>query len=101
MASDKIPNLGQFDTLFNKNVPHILEKIFFSLDYDSFETCTKVCTTWDELLSSESYQNRSREMLDEQTGEEIGKLLETLKIARNAEIARKTEIADPRSRSKL
>ena len=43
----------------------------------------------------------AREMLDEQTGEEIGKLLETLKIARNAEIARKTEIADPRSRSKL
>ena len=26
-----------FDTLLTRNVPHILEKIFFSLDYKSFQ----------------------------------------------------------------
>ena len=29
-----------FDTLFTKSVPHIIEKIFFTLDYNSFKICT-------------------------------------------------------------
>ena len=44
-----------FDTLFTKNVPHILERIFFSLDYESFKICVKVCNTWHGLLTSESF----------------------------------------------
>ena len=58
-------NIGEFDTLFNKSVPHILEKIFFSLDYDSLMTCRRVCRTWNSLLLSESYQRRSEELLEE------------------------------------
>ena len=45
-----------FDKLFSKNVPHLIEKIFFYLDYDSFITCRGVCRTWNELLTSESFQ---------------------------------------------
>ena len=45
-----------FDKLLTKNVPLILEKIFYSLDYDSFKNCMEVSNTWKELLSSESYQ---------------------------------------------
>ena len=70
MAADKTTSLGGFGTLFNKSVPHILEKIFFSLDYDSFKSCRKVCKTWNILLSSESYQVRSGEMLVEKNDNE-------------------------------
>ena len=54
-----------FDLLFARNVPHILEKIFFSLDYASFQTCFKVNRTWQQLLSSQFYQKKSSEMLIE------------------------------------
>ena len=57
-------HLGQFDTLFNKSVPHILEKIFFALDYDSFLTCRRVCRTWKDLMSSESYHRMSAKLLE-------------------------------------
>ena len=40
-----------FDKVLSKNVPHILEKIFFSLDYNSFISCQDVCNTWNGLCS--------------------------------------------------
>ena len=55
-----------FEVLFKEvNVPHILEKIFFSLDYDSFIESQKVNRSWKQLLSSEKYQRESQEMLNE------------------------------------
>ena len=63
-------NLGQFDTLFNMSVPHILEKIFFPLDYDSFVMCQRVCKTWNSLHSSEPYQTRSKTLLDKKNKNE-------------------------------
>ena len=54
-----------FDKLLEKNVPHILEKIFFSLDYNSFKASQEVCTAWRELLSSHSYEQKARKMLTE------------------------------------
>ena len=45
--------LCNFDTLFSKNVPHILEKIFLFLDYKSFKTCREVNSEWSEFLASE------------------------------------------------
>ena len=44
------------DTLFAKSVPHIFEKIFFSMDYKSLQNCTQVSKSWDELLTSESFK---------------------------------------------
>merc|ERR1712154_732796 len=41
--------------LFTRSVPHILEKIFFSLDYESFVRCSEVNRTWNGLLTSEPY----------------------------------------------
>ena len=49
-----------FDKLFSMNVPHILERIFFSLDYHSFKICMHVSTTWSELLMSEPCQNKAK-----------------------------------------
>ena len=51
-----------FDKLFTKSVPHILEKIFFSLDHKSF----KVCNAWNDLLLSGSFQKRANEMSEEE-----------------------------------
>ena len=53
------------DALFTRNVPHILENIFFSLDYKSFKTCMSVNKTWRELLTTARYQNELKEMLIE------------------------------------
>ena len=49
-----------YDTLFTKSVVHIHEKIFFSLDYESFKNCLEVSKTWNELLTSESFQNKAK-----------------------------------------
>ena len=60
----------EFDRLFTKSVPHILEKIFFSLNYDSFMACGKVCVAWEELHSSNRYQQRANELLKEKRQQE-------------------------------
>ena len=65
MAGTGGTHLGSFETVFNKSVPHILEKIFFSLDYDSFMECKEVCKAWNDLFSSEHYKRRSEKMLVE------------------------------------
>ena len=49
-----------FDKLFTKSVPHILEKIFFSLDFKSFNTCMDVSKTWRDLLTSDTYRAKGR-----------------------------------------
>ena len=51
-----------FDTLFMRNVPHILEKIFFSLDFVSFCNCLVVSISWKNVLLSESFLKMGRHM---------------------------------------
>ena len=65
MDREKPTALGSFDPLFSKNVPHILEKIFSALDYDSFLACHIVCKVWNNLLSLESYRQISEKLLKE------------------------------------
>ena len=48
-----------FDKLFTRSVPHIHEKIFFALDYKSFNKCQKVCSAWKELLNSEPFKQKA------------------------------------------
>ena len=48
------------DKLLSKNVPHIFEKIFLSLDYDSFKACQRVNTSWHVLLISASFIKKAR-----------------------------------------
>ena len=56
---------GSFNTLLTRNVPHLLENIFFSLDYKSFKACMEVNKTWRALLSTPSYQEEMEKMLRE------------------------------------
>ena len=60
----------QFDRLFTISVPHILQRIFFSLDYDSFMASRKVSKAWRELHSSEVYR-RKREELELDAWQEV------------------------------
>ena len=50
-----------FDTLFNKHLPHIVEKIFLSLDYESLKTCYEVSNKWKEFIISDSFQKRAKD----------------------------------------
>ena len=63
-----------FDVLFTKSVPHILEKIFLSLDYDSFKKCINVSKVWNELLTSETFKRNAKYVFQEEIGNEQKKL---------------------------
>ena len=56
----------KFDTIFSKSVPHILENIFLSLDYEGYKTCLEVSIGWRELLTSESYQEKARSVFHDE-----------------------------------
>ena len=55
-----------FDILFQKNVPHLIEKIFLGLDYESFKACSYVCNSWSEFLTSNSFQMRAQSVFKEE-----------------------------------
>ena len=65
-APEEIARPCKFDILFTKSVPHILETIFFSLDYESYTTCLDVSTTWRQLLTSESYKEKVKNAFHEE-----------------------------------
>ena len=65
-----------FDTLFLKNVPHILEKIFFSLDYKSFKKCLGVSSAWNKQLASATFIVRAKPVFDEEIKEEQSRLVD-------------------------
>ena len=49
-----------FNMLFTTSVPHVLETIFLSLDYESFKECLKVSKVWNQLLTSVAYQLKAQ-----------------------------------------
>ena len=63
-----------FDKLFFMNVPHILERIFFSLDYESYKTCMHVNTKWSKLLKSDAYQKKAKSVFQNEILEDHQRL---------------------------
>ena len=63
-----------FDTIFTKSVPHILEKIFFSLDYASYKSCCEVNKTWNDLLTSKWYVVMARSLFKTDVAEDEARL---------------------------
>ena len=59
-----------FDLLLSKSVPHVLEKIFFSLDYESFKNCQEVCNGWKKSLTSERFQRKASQVYFYKTKQE-------------------------------
>ena len=68
-------NACGFDTLFNINVPHILENIFFNLDYKAYKACLEVSSTWRKLLTSELYKAKTKSLFCEQILEDARELV--------------------------
>ena len=58
----KYSTLCAFDELFKRNVPHLLEKIFFNLDYKSFKECLEVSNAWNELLTSAPFLKKGKRL---------------------------------------
>ena len=76
------------EMLFTKNVPHILEKIFLSMDFDSFNECLRVNNAWNELLNSESFQKKARSVFQKEIPEYECKLWIASKDGRAGEVRR-------------
>ena len=55
----------EFDRLFVKNVVHIHEKIFLSLDCMSFMNCLDVSRSLNDLLTSQSFIKRGKSISPE------------------------------------
>jgi len=66
-----------FDMLFKVSVPHVPEKILFSLDYESIKRCLKVNKEWNKLLMSKASQRKAASIFREEAlreGEELLRL---------------------------
>ena len=74
MAANEHDGICNFDTLFSKNVPHIMEKIFFFLDYESYKECLEVSDEWRGLLTSERYKTKGKSVFREGILEDEKKL---------------------------
>ena len=77
-----------FDTLFTKNVPHILEIIFLSLDYESFKTCMEVCDPWKKYLTSAEIQKKGKPVFSEGIVKVEKKLSRASKRGRTEDVRR-------------
>ena len=77
-----------FDTLSGKHVPHILDKIFLSLDYESFKTCTEVNSVWKRLLTSESFQKKAKSVFRQEIKEDEKKLWQMSQSGNTNEVRR-------------
>ena len=68
-----------FDKLFSKNMPHILEAVFFSLDYESYKVCLNVSMVWKSMLTSKAFQKKGESVFHKDI------LLERLKLQQSAQ----------------
>ena len=57
-------DISPFDLLFKRNVPHILEKIFLYLDYESYKSCLMVNKRWNQFLTSDSFKRIGKSTFD-------------------------------------
>ena len=73
MASNRKTITG-FDKLLGMNVPHILEKIFLSLDYKSFKKCHGVSNTWKVSLSESSIKKKAKSVYCDELKEDLTEL---------------------------
>ena len=88
MASEGITCPSVLDALLSKNVPHILEKIFFSLDYASFKECCQVSNKWNVILTSDMYQTKGKSVFCKDIREEEKKLHAASGVGNTEEVRR-------------
>ena len=67
-----------FDTLFTKHVPHIIEKIFLSLDYESFKSCCQASNAWKKVLTSKPFKGKAKLVFHDEILKDQKKLYDTV-----------------------
>ena len=77
-----------FNILLKRNVPHILEQIFFSLDYESFKKCLEVNKYWKEFLRSVLFQKKTTFVYEKGIRNDEKKLIDTSKAGNADEVGR-------------
>ena len=81
-----MPNNREFDRLLSKVVPHIHEKIFFSMDYASFKNCLDVSMQWHEMLTSEYFKRKGKYVFHEEMHMEVMEAAEQGNVAKIQQI---------------
>ena len=71
-----------FNILFTKNVPHILEKIFLSLDYESYKNCSGVNNRFCIFLTSQSIRREAKSLFSGEMLKDVIKLNQALDMGR-------------------
>ena len=79
MASFEHTSTCGFDKLLSKNIPHIFERIFFSLDYKSFKACSEINKSLKELLTSRYFRKRARSVFSTEVLEDENELMRASK----------------------
>ena len=82
-------NPSAFNKLFKRNVPHILEMIFFSLDFKSYKNCQKVCQDWRGLFSFEPFENKAESVYFYEIG--LPKIQAEYKSTTNSKLRKSNE----------
>ena len=67
-----------FDSLFTKTRPHILEIVCLCLDYETLRNCVKVNTAWRSVLTSKAFKKEAKSVFKEEILKEEEKLLAAL-----------------------
>ena len=63
--------VNELERLLTRNVPHILEKILLSVDYNTYKICQEVSKSWKNVLMSESFRRRGNTVFCEDIRKEI------------------------------
>ena len=77
-----------FNKLFSKNIPHVLEIILFSLDYESFKACGEVNVALKEFLTSRPVRKKAKSVFSTEMAEDENRLLRASKEGDVDEVAR-------------
>ena len=67
-------NSQDFDTLFTKARPHVLEKVCLSFDYETFKNCLEVNEAWKNVLTSKAFQKKAKVVFQKEIMEDEEKL---------------------------
>ena len=81
-----MPNTREFDRLLSKVVPHIHEKIFFSMDYASFKNCLDVSMQWHEILTTEYFKRKGKYVFHQEMHMEVMEAAEQGNVAKILQI---------------
>ena len=86
MAADELDSRYNFVALYSAKFPHILEHIFFSLDYESYKDCLNVSNEWKGVLNSKRYITKRKSIYKIEILEDEKKLCNAAKQGNTDEL---------------